>query len=384
MPAADAVTVRVHLVATKGTAPRGHGMNQNRSHDRTPQAGQGVAQDLSGLVGIADDERTARIILALGCEPGDELAVRLVAEHGALGVVQQMASGTLHGETMRMAGWREGVTGRLDLAEVRRVLLQTQDLGLGTLIPSDPGWPARANDMMTPPLVLWTLGDPSVLADRQPRVAMVGSRVATHYGQRVTRDLAADLAQHGVTIVTTGGQGIETAAALGTAAGDGRSIAVLPGGLDRPYPSSNTGLFHWITTDGGVLISTDPPGRRASLTRLLLRGRLTAALSDAVVVTESGHRSPALKIAREAMHLGRPVGAVPGEITSSASGGTNELLRQHTARMITHASDAMNLITAPRPTTPPAASGERSSRHGPRAPRPPEPDPPLSRAMIPL
>ncbi|WP_454859690.1 DNA-processing protein DprA [Promicromonospora soli] len=334
------------------------------------------------FVEMAVDERTARIILTLGCEPGDELAARLVAEQGALDTVQQIAVAT--DPTKRMAQWFEGIAQRLDLAGVNDVLSQTRDLGLGTLIPSDPGWPNLAGDVTTHPLVLWTLGDPSLLVDRQPRVAMVGHRMPTDYGQRVTRGLAADLAMRGVTVVTTGGQGIDAAAAFGTAAGEGRCIAVLPGGLDRPYPSSNTHLFRWITGDGGVLVSAEPPGQQTGRTRLLRRGRLVAALSDAVVVTESGLRSPALKIAREAMRLGLPVGAVPGEITSPGSGGTNELLRQHTARMITHASDAMDLITAPRPATPPAAAGERSARPGPLTPRPPEPGPPLSPAMIPL
>ncbi|PUB20890.1 DNA processing protein [Promicromonospora sp. AC04] len=339
-------------------------------------------QDIDEIADMATDERTARIILTLGCEPGDGLAARLVAEQGALSTVHQIAGAT--GPNQRMAQWRGGIAQRLDLAGVNDVLSQTRDLGLGTLIPSDPGWPALAGDATAHPLVLWTLGDSSVLVDREPRVAMVGARVATDYGQRVTRDLAAGLAQLGVTVVTTGGHGIDTAAAIGTAAGDGRSIAVLPGGLDRPYPSSNAGLFHWITGDGGVLVSAEPPGQRTGRTRQVLRGRLVAALSDAVVVTEAGHHTSALKIAHEAVRLGRPVGAVPGEITIPSSAGSNELLRQHTARVITHASDAMDLITAPRPATPPVAAGNVSSRRDPSRPRPPEPGPPISPAMIPL
>lgn len=341
-----------------------------------------MSQDLDEIANMATDERTARIILALGCEPGDELAARLVAEQGALDTVHQIAGAT--DPNQHIAQWLDGVARRLDLAGVNDALAKTRDLGLGTLIPSDPGWPALAGDTTAHPLVLWTLGNPSVLVDRQPRVAVVGHRVPTDYGHRVTRDLATDLAIRGVTVVTAGGQGIDTAAAIGTAAGEGRCVAVLPGGLDHPYPSSNAGLFHWITTDGGVLVSADPPGQKSSLDRLALRNRLVAALSDAVVVTESGHRSPALKIAHEALRLGRPVGAVPGEITSPGSGGTNELLRQHTARMITHGSDVMNLITAPRPATPSAAAGGRSSRRDPATPRPPEPGSPVPPAMIPL
>jgi DNA processing protein len=341
-----------------------------------------MSQDIDEIANLATDERTARIILTLGCEPGDELAARLVAEQGALDTVHQIAGAT--DPNQRMAQWLDGIVQRLDLAGVNDVLSQRRDLGLGTLIPSDPGWPALAGDTTAHPLVLWTLGNPSVLVDRQPRVAVVGHRVPTDYGQRVTRDLAANLAMRGVTVVTAGGQGIDTAAAIGTTAGEGRCIAVLPGGLDHPYPSSNAGLFHWITTDGGVLVSADPPGQKSSLDRLALRNRLVAALSDAVVVTESGNRSPALKIAAAALRLGVPVGAVPGEITSPGSGGTNELLRQHTARMITHGTDVINLITAPRPATPSAAAGGRSALHDPATPRPPEPGPHVPPAMIPL
>lgn len=334
------------------------------------------------IVEMAVDERTARIILAVGCEPGDELAARLVSEQGALSMVHQLAATTHPNE--RVAQWGEGIAQRLDLARVNDVLSQTRDLGLGTLIPTDPGWPNLAGDVATHPLVLWTLGDPSALVDRQPRVAVVGAGAATSYGARVTRALTSDLAQFGITIVTNASHGISNAAVIGTLAGDGRSIAVLAGGLDRPYPSSNAGLFDWITNDGGALVSADPPGQQTGRTRLVLRGRLMAALSDAVVVTESGHHTTALRIAHEALRLGRPVGAVPGEITSPASAGNNELLRQHTARMITHASDVMDLITAPRPATPPAMAGDRSSRRDPSSPRPPEPGPPLSPAMIPL
>ncbi|MFC8797014.1 DNA-processing protein DprA [Promicromonospora sp. NPDC057138] len=345
---------------------------------------QDMEQDLGEIAGMAADERTARIILALGCAPGDELAAELVAEHGPVSLVQQIASGALHSETMRLARWRETVARRLDLSEISHVLRRTQELDLGTLIPSDPSWPAPAGNAAAPPLVLWTRGDPSVLVDRQPRVALIGSRIGTRYGTRVTRELATELVQRGVTIVTTGGHGIDTTALLGALYGDGHAVAVLPRGLDRPHPSGNADVFDRLTTDGGVLVSATPPGRSSNRTRLQVRDQLVATLADAVVVTESSHHSPVLRIATAAVRLGRPLGAVPGEITSPASAGTNELLRQHLARMITHATDAMNLLTAPRRTIPPTSTADRSAERDLSAQPPSDHGAPSSRAWIPL
>lgn len=322
---------------------------------------------------MATDERTARVILALGCEPGDELATRFVAEHGAIGTVHQIAGGTTSDEAVRVRNWREGVIRRLDLSEVSRVLLQTQELGLQTLIPSDPGWPAPAGEAAAQPLVLWMRGDPSVLSGRLPRVAVIGSREATNYGRNVTRFLAAELADRGVVVLTSGSHGIDTHATLGAASGGGHTIAVLPSGLDRPYPSNLSNLFRWIATDGGALVSANPPGQPTNRAHARRRDRLVAAMADAVVVTESGHHSPALKIAHDAVAMGRPIGAVPGEIYNPASAGTNELLRQHVARMVTDATDIMNLLSAPRPATPPAeaaigSAGRKPLIHG--RPRP--------------
>ncbi|MDR7385115.1 hypothetical protein [Promicromonospora iranensis] len=102
---------------------------------------------------MATDEGTARIVLAPGCEPSDELAPQLVVTHGDVYLVQQISDGALQGETSRLARWRQDVTGRLGLAEVSRVLLRTQQLGLGTLVPGEHGWPTLAGNPAAHPLV---------------------------------------------------------------------------------------------------------------------------------------------------------------------------------------------------------------------------------------
>lgn len=351
---------------------------QRTEQDPTPAS----RRDLSEIADMTTDEHTARIVLALGCDPGDELAPQLVSARGGVHLVRQIADGALQDETPRLARWCGDVAGRLDLAEVSRVLLRTRERGLGTLIPGDPGWPALAGSPVTHPLVLWTRGDASHLTSRAPRVAVIGARVPTDYGRDVARGLAMALADRGVTILGSGWPGIDATAVLGAAVAGGPAIAVLPAGLDRPYPSSNANLFRATVSNGGVLVSACPPGRDTNRARTQARGRLLAALADAVVVTEGSYRCSAIKIAQEAVRLGVPVGAVPGPITGVTSTGTNDLLQRRVARIITHATDAMNLITAPRPAT--SASAGRPSGREPVAPRPGNDCPPTTPALMPL
>jgi DNA processing protein len=340
-------------------------------------------QDLAEIAGMASDERTARIVLALGCEPGDELAPQLVSAHGAVGLVRRIADGTLEAESQRLARWRQDVVSQLDLAEVSRVLLRTEVLGLGTLIPGEPGWPVLAGDPATHPLALWTRGDASHLTSSAPRVAVVGARIPTAYGRDVARTLGMDLADRGVTALGAGWPGIDATVFHGAALAGGPAIAVVPAGLDhRAYPVDETALFKSTVSNGGVVVSACPPGRPSSRARAQSRNRLVAILADAVVVTEGAYHCQAIKIAQHAVRLGIPVGAVPGLITSVTSGGSNELLHARVARIITHATDAMNLITAPRPAAP--ATTGRSAGQEATAPRPRHHEPPPPPALIPL
>lgn len=356
-------------------------MDQEQPHHAEQGLTPALRRDLSEIADMATDEHTARIILALGCEPGDELAAQLVSAHGAVHLIRQISDGAVQDETPRLARWRQDVAGRLDVAEVSRVLLRSQERGLSTLIAGDPGWPALAGNPATHPLVLWTRGDASHLTSRAPRVAVIGARIPTDYGQDVARGLAIGLADLGVTILGSGWPGVDATAVLRAAVAGGPAIAVLPAGLDGPYPNSNANLFQATVSNGGVLVSACPPGRDTNRVRTQARGRLLAALADAVVITEGAYRCHAIKIAQEAVRLGVPVGAVPGPITSVTSTGTNDLLQRRVARVITHVTDAMNLITAPRPATP--ASASRSSGHAPVAPRAGH-DGPATPAFMPL
>src|SRR5690606_18469072 len=119
----------------------------------------------------------------------------------------------------------------------------------------------------------------------------------------------------------------------------GSTIAVLAGGVDRPYPRAHEPLFQAITDSRGLLISEVPPGFSPSKDRFVARARLMAALSAATVIPEAGFRSGSLRVAVEAYDLGRRVGAVPGPITSAASAGCNRMLAEGLAEVVTNASD---------------------------------------------
>ena len=240
----------------------------------------------------------------------------------------------------------------------------------GRLItPDDDEWPilafaafgsdaVAAKPQGRPPLVLWAMG-PARLDDMAQRAAaLVGTRAATSYGERVAADLAAGLAERDVAVVSGGAYGIDGAAHRAALAADGVTVAVLAGGLDIPYPAGHSGLLHRIGGNG-LLVTEYPPGVRPARHRFLTRNRLVAAFAGAAVVVEAGLRSGAANTAAWARVLGRVVGAVPGPVTSSASTGCHALLRAG-AEVVTRAEDIVELVgrvgelapEQPRPATP--------------------------------
>jgi DNA processing protein len=156
-------------------------------------------------------------------------------------------------------------------------------------------------------------------------------------------------------VVSGGAYGIDGAAHRATLAADGLTVAVLAGGIDVPYPAGHTALLRRIADDG-LIVSEYPPGVRPARYRFLTRNRLVAALSGATVVVEAGLRSGAANTAAWARALGRPVCAVPGPVTSSASVGCHVLVRGG-AELVTRAAEVVELVgrageLAPEPDRP--------------------------------
>lgn len=177
-----------------------------------------------------------------------------------------------------------------------------------------------------PPQQLYATGVDMAEILSRPRVAIVGSRKVTAYGKNVTAMFAAGLAKEGIVIVSGLAFGVDTLAHTAALEAGGLTVAVLPTGLDKIYPSSNQQLAQQITKQG-MLVTEYPNGTRSFRGNFVARNRLVSGLSDAVLVTEAAENSGTLHTAQFAIKQGRKVFAVPGNITNPTSKGTNQLLK---------------------------------------------------------
>jgi DNA processing protein len=183
----------------------------------------------------------------------------------------------------------------------------------------------------------------SALGRLVPSVAIVGARAASRYGDHVAVELAAELAAGGVPIVSGGAYGIDGAAHRAALTAGGLTVALLAGGADRAYPAGHTQLIDDVARHG-LVVSEVACGTAPTKWRFLQRNRLIAALATATVVIEAGWRSGSLNTASHAATLSRPLGAVPGPITSATSAGTHRLIREAGAQCITSADDVRELL----------------------------------------
>ncbi|MGN7860056.1 DNA-processing protein DprA [Microbacterium sp. 22303] len=238
--------------------------------------------------------------------------------------------------------WRR--SHQLDVDHAKQVNEDTQAGGFTVLIPGDPAWPTSLSDLgPRAPYALWAMGRPAVLqAAANGAVGISGSRSATSAGTFIAAELAEGLSHEGLLTVAGGAYGIDGAVHRASLGSGGTTIAVLPSGLDRPYPVGHAQLFEQVAR-AGLLVSELPPGSTPTRWRLEHRGRIVAALTDATVIVEAGARSSSLRLAREAAGLGRPVGAFPGSVTSPASSGTNLLIQQGAARLVAGTRDVVDL-----------------------------------------
>ena len=199
--------------------------------------------------------------------------------------------------------------------------------GLRAVCRHDPEYPSALLDLTGPPAALFTTSDER-LAElcREPAVAIVGARRASAYGLEVARSLGRGLAAAGVTVVSGMALGIDSAAHAGALESGGRTVAVLAGGADVPYPASKRFLHREISRSGAV-VSEMTAGFQPRRWAFPARNRTIAGLAAVTVVVEATERSGALITARVARDLGRDVAAVPGRITSPVAAGANALLR---------------------------------------------------------
>lgn len=206
----------------------------------------------------------------------------------------------------------------------------------------DTEFPEILKHIPGPPKELFVMGDLGTLMEH-PRVAIVGSRKVTPYGRQVTQQLARELAKSGVVIISGLALGVDAIAHEAALEADGKCIAVLPTSLQDIYPSSHQHLAKKIISSGGVLLSEYPEGMPGLKQNFVERNRLVSGLSDGVLITEAAVKSGTLHTANFALDQGKTVMAVPGNITSQTSQGTNNLLKSG-AILVTELADILSAL----------------------------------------
>lgn len=230
-----------------------------------------------------------------------------------------------------IATWEKSV----DLkAELKRI----SDAGCEIVVQTDAHYPELLREIYDPPIVLYVKG--KLTAKDKNSVAMVGSRMTTHYGIEVARKLAYQLAYVGVTVVSGGARGIDTASHQGALSAKGRTVCVLGTGINIVFPPENNELFERIATNGAV-ITQYPFNRKADKQSFAIRNRIVAGMTLGTVVVEANLTSGALITANFATEYGRQIFAVPGRIDSPRSKGCHELIKKG-AKLCEGAEDVLS------------------------------------------
>lgn len=238
------------------------------------------------------------------------------------------------------------------LADEARLLGGLAKKKMALVLREDAQYPPLLRQIAHPPHLLYVYGETD-LTDRFP-VAVVGTRRASAYGLTHTREIAAELAQTGVCVVSGLALGIDAAAHTGALDGGGRTVAVLGSALDKPYPQENDPLMRRILESGGSVVSEYAPGTPPSRYSFLQRNRIIAGMCLGTLVTEGPRRSGALNTATRTLESGREVFALPGNVDSPGAQLPNMLISEG-ARLVTGAADILSALVIEPKDAPKAA-----------------------------
>ena len=272
--------------------------------------------------------------IALNMTPGvgPRAAARLLERFGSAEAVFAALRGELERLRLRPEAV-ESIVLRDRHAEAERELERVRALGADVLILDDGTYPALLREIADPPVTLYVRGAWLECLDA-PCVAIVGSRRCSTYGQNVASLLARDLAARGVTIISGLARGIDAAAHRGALEAGGRTVGVLGTGVDEVYPRDHKKLAEEMLERGGALVSQFPLGTPPIPENFPYRNRIISGLSLGVVLVEAAENSGSLITARLAIEQNREVFAVPGNITSRNSFGTNYLIKGAGAKLV--------------------------------------------------
>ena len=221
-------------------------------------------------------------------------------------------------------------------AEADRILGQCRAQNIEIITLEDPRYPPRLKTIYDPPAALYLRGQLPEFA--KPWIAIVGQRKATPYGLDAAERMAYELSGCGFIVVSGMAEGIDSAAHRGALKGGSPTVAVFGTAIDKCYPAFNAGLMRQILHNGAIL-SEYPPGKRGSPGYFPQRNRIISGLCVGTVIAEAKKKSGSLITAGLALDQGRDVFAVPGDINASSCEGTNNLIKQGEAKLVTAAAD---------------------------------------------
>ncbi|NLG45625.1 DNA-processing protein DprA [Gordonia sp. (in: high G+C Gram-positive bacteria)] len=299
---------------------------------------------------MKDEELRAWAYLSAVAEPPCAPLIALVDDVGAVAAaaaIKQRAVPSAHRRVLVPTEARAAVDrSAQDLETCERI-------GARLVTRDDADWPAwqllaldRADTAARggAPLALWVRGPRTCAEIADSSLALIGSRAASSYGDYVAGQMAGQLADHGWSVISGGAYGIDGAAHRGALAAGGCTAAVLACGIDRDYPTGHAQLLREIAQEG-LVVTEYAPGTAAAKHRFLTRNRLVAALASGVIVVEAGRRSGAANTAAWAKRIGRPLGAVPGPVTSATSVGTNAIIAEGDATLVVDGAAAIALAS---------------------------------------
>lgn len=301
---------------------------------------------------------------------GPILARRLVETLGGAEKVLRATSAELATVDGIGPGRAASLPGKMQAVDSHAVLEEARQRSIRIICPDDPEWPPGLTKIPDPPVVLYLRG--RLLRQDALAVGIVGARRCTLYGREQSDKFAAALAELGVTIISGGARGIDTAGHSGALRAGGRTIVVQGCGLEHCYPPENLDLYDRIVReDRGCIISELAPGQPPLPENFPPRNRIITGMSLGILVVEANLRSGSLITARLAADdYGREVFALPGRVDSAASSGTHYLIKTGSARLVENVQDILEALgqlellgdghTAPEsanaPQRPPAAS----------------------------
>ncbi len=263
---------------------------------------------------------------------------RFAQAAGTRGVLEGLLNEAKAGWGTRAAEFRRS----LDAVDVRRERSFMQELGVGLIERGDAEYPPMLAASPDPPAALWVRG--RLLPTDAWSVAIIGARRASAYGIEQAGRLAATIAAAEVVIVSGAARGIDAEAHRGALRAEGRTIAVVGGGLANPYPPEHVDLLDEIVTSGGGVISECPMFAEATPDRFPSRNRIIAAQSLGTLVVEAAIRSGAIITANMAAELGRLCMALPGPVSTGRSTGCHHLIQAMQATLIESADDVLRLL----------------------------------------